>query len=85
MPTYQLDGAMGRSLVRLLAEEQEALSSLSGPRGDVVGNINDLVGLEGGDGLGVDGLLSEPEELLGVDQVPKRKRAGRLVCAVWVG
>ena len=83
LPTYQLNGAMGSSLVRLLAVEQETLSSLGGPRSDVMGNIDDLVGLEGGGGLGVDGLLSEPEELLGVDQVPTRKRVNRLVCAVW--
>jgi hypothetical protein len=69
---YKVDGTVGRSLVALLAEEEEALASLGGPRGDVVGNISDLVGLERGDGLQVNRVGTEPEELLGVEEVPRR-------------
>ena len=36
----------------------------------MVGNISDLVSLEGASGLQVDWLGAEPEELLGEDQVP---------------
>ena len=68
--TYELDGAVGGSLVALLAVEEETLSGLSSPRGNVVGNICNLVGLERGDRLDIDGLGTEPEESLGVDEVP---------------
>jgi hypothetical protein len=70
--SYEVDGAVGSSLVTLLAVEEETLAGLGGPRGDMVGNISDLVGLERGDGLEVDGLSAEPEQLLGVQEVPDR-------------
>jgi hypothetical protein len=70
--SYEVDGAVGSSLVALLAVEEETLAGLGGPRGDMVGNIGDLVGLERGDGLEVDGLSAEPEQLLGVQEVPDR-------------
>lgn len=63
--THQCDGAGGRSLVlALLAEEQQTLSGLAGPCGEVV------VLQQRGELLGVDGLRAEPEELLRVDEVP---------------
>jgi hypothetical protein len=37
----------------------------------MVGNLGDLVRLERADGLKVNGLGSEPEELLGVEEVPR--------------
>ena len=59
------DSAMGGRLVgRLLAEEQETLASLGSP------GSKSVVLEEGGDGLGVDGISTEPEVLLGVDEVP---------------
>ncbi len=61
---------MGGSLVALLAVEEEALAGLGSPRGDVVGDLGDLVGLESSDGLEVNGIRAEPEELLGVEEVP---------------
>jgi hypothetical protein len=65
-----VDRAGGSSLVALLAVEEEALAGLGSPRGDMVSNIGDLVGLERRDGLEIDGLSAEPEELLGVQEVP---------------
>lgn len=63
--TYQVDGAVGGGLVlALLGEEKQTLSGLAGPGGKVV------VLQEGGDLLGVNGITAEPEELLGVDEVP---------------
>ena len=67
---YKVDGTVGRSLVALLAEEEQALASLGSPRGNVVSDISDLVGLERGDGLQVNRVGAEPEELLGVEEVP---------------
>lgn len=61
---------MGSDLVRLLAEEEKTLASLGGPGGNVVRNIGGLVSLEAADGLQVDSLVSEPEELLGEEKVP---------------
>lgn len=72
--TYKVDGAVGGSLVTLLAVEEEALASLGGPRGHMVGNLGDLVGLERADRLQVDGVRAEPEELLGVEEVPRGAR-----------
>lgn len=67
--TYQVNGAGGGSLVgTLLVEEQEALAGLAGPGGQVV-VLQQSRGL-----LDVDGLRTEPEELLGVDEVPMRRR-----------
>lgn len=57
-------------LVALLAEEEKALASLGGPRSHMVSDLGNLVGFEGADGLEVDGVRAEPEELLGVDEVP---------------
>ena len=68
--TYKLDGAVGGSLVALLAVEEQTLAGLGGPRGDVVGDVGDLVGLERADRLEVDGIGAEPEQLLGVEEVP---------------
>lgn len=63
--THQCDGAGGRGLVlALLVEEQQTLSGLAGPCGEVV------VLQQRGHLLGVNGLGAEPEELLGVDEVP---------------
>lgn len=63
--THQCDGASGRRLVlALLVEEQQTLAGLAGPCGEVV------VLQQRGHLLGVDGLRAEPEELLGVDEVP---------------
>jgi hypothetical protein len=56
-------------LVDLLAEEQQALSGLSSPSGNLV------VLQEGGDGLGVDGIGTEPEALLRVKDVPREVSA----------
>jgi hypothetical protein len=70
--TYKVDGTVGRSLVALLAEEEEALASLGSPRGNVVGDVSDLVGLERADRLQVNRVGAEPEELLGVEEVPAR-------------
>ena len=61
---------MGSSLIGLLAEEEEALAGLGSPSSDVVRNIGGLVSLEGADGLEIDGLASEPKELLGEKEVP---------------
>lgn len=69
MNAYQLDGTLGSGLV-LLTEKEETLASLGSPRLDVVGDVGNLVGLERGERLEVDGLGAEPEELLGVDEVP---------------
>lgn len=66
---YQLDGTLGSGLV-LLTEKEETLASLGSPGLDVVGDVGNLVGLERGERLEVDGLGAEPEELLGVDEVP---------------
>lgn len=71
-----MDGANGSSLVALLVEEEETLAGLSSPGSDVVGNIGDLVGLERADGLEVDGIGAEPEELLVVEEVPAEKSLG---------
>ena len=68
---YQLNSTLGSSLV-LLSEEQETLASLGGPSVDVVSDVSDLVGLERRNSLEVDGLSAEPEELLGVDEVPSK-------------
>jgi hypothetical protein len=65
-----VDSAVGRGLLTLLAEEEEALASLSSPRGDVVGDVSNLVGLERAMGLEINGLRAEPEELLGEEEVP---------------
>jgi len=70
--TYQVNSTLRGSLVAFLAVEEQALAGLGSPRSDVVGNISDLVGLERGDGLEVNGLRAEPEELLGVEEVPTR-------------
>jgi hypothetical protein len=67
---YEMDSRLGSALVRLLADKKETLASLSGPRCEVMGSIHSLVSLEGADGLEVNRLGSEPEELLGVDEVP---------------
>lgn len=64
-----MDSALGGGLV-LLAEEEETLASLGGPGSDVVGNISNLVGLEVGGSLQVNSIRAEPEELLGVNEVP---------------
>jgi len=70
LTAYKVDSTVRGSLVALLAVEEEALAGLSGPRGDVVGDIGSLVGLERGNRLEVDGLRAEPEELLGIEEVP---------------
>jgi len=61
---------MGCRLVGALAEEKQTLASLGCPRSNVVSNLGNLVMLEGAHGLGVNGLGAEPEELLGVKEVP---------------
>ncbi len=61
---------MRSSLVGLLAVEEQALAGLGGPRSDMVGDISNLVGLEAGNGLSINRLGTEPEELLVVEQVP---------------
>ena len=61
---------MGSSLVGLLAEEEETLASLGSPSSNMVRNIGGLVSLEVADGLQIDGLVAEPEELLGEEEVP---------------
>ena len=66
---YKLNSALRGGLV-LLAEEQKALAGLRSPGLNVMGDIGNLVGLEGRDRLEVDGLRPEPEELLRIDQVP---------------
>lgn len=66
--TYQGNGAGGGGLVSaLLVEEQETLAGLAGPGGEVV-VLQQSRGL-----LDVNGLRTEPEELLGVDEVPVRR------------
>jgi hypothetical protein len=65
-----VDRAGGGSLVALLAVEEEALASLGSPGSNMVGDIGNLVGFERGDRLKVDGLRAEPEQLLGVQEVP---------------
>jgi hypothetical protein len=68
--THQSDGASGRGLVlALLAEEEQTLAGLAGPCGDVVvlEQTREL--------LGVDSLGAEPEELLGVEEVPSERLA----------
>lgn len=66
-----MDRALGGSLVSLLAVEEQTLSGLRCPGSNVVGNAGGLVGLERCQGLGVDGISSEPEVLLGVENVPE--------------
>ena len=70
---------MGRRLLaRLLAVEQEALASLGGPGGNAVADLGDLLGLQvARQILGIDGIGTEPEILLGVEEFP----AGELVLA----
>jgi hypothetical protein len=72
--TYEMDGAMGRSLVGLLTEEEKALAGLGSPGVDVMGNVGNLIGLECADRLSVNRLGAEPEEFLGVEEVPKSVR-----------
>lgn len=62
---YQVNGAGGSSLVgALLVDEKQSLASLGCPGSEVV------VLQQCGDLLNIDGLGTEPEELLGVDKVP---------------
>lgn len=61
---------MRSGLLRLLAEEEKTLASLSSPGVDVVGSLGDLISLEVADRLGVNRLGAEPQELLGVEEVP---------------
>jgi hypothetical protein len=60
------------SLVGTLAEEKQALAGFRSPCNNVVGNIGSLIMLEGAHSLGVNGIGTEPEELLGVEEVPVR-------------
>ena len=66
---------MRSGLIRLLAEEEETLASLGGPGGNVVRDIGGLVSLEAADGLQIDGLVSEPEELLGEAKCASKQSA----------
>jgi hypothetical protein len=71
--TYKLDDTSG--VARLLAVEQETLSGLGSPGGNVVGSLGSLLSLQvGGKLLGGDGLRAEPELLAGVDEVPFRSK-----------
>lgn len=85
METYQLDGAMGSRLVPLLlAVEQKTLASLAGPRSNVVGGVGNLLVLQVvGESLGVDSLVAEPEELLGVDEVPGNRIVSSMFLVRW--
>lgn len=77
--THQSDGAGRRRLVlALVVEEQQTLAGLAGPCGKVV------VLQQRGHLLGVDGLGAEPEELLGVDEVPGAWLATRLTSCLSV-
>lgn len=62
---------MGSGLVTLLTVEEQTLAGLGRPGSDVVSNVSNLVGLEGGNRLQIDGLRTEPEELLGIEEVPE--------------
>jgi hypothetical protein len=65
---HQVDDADGG---RLLAEEEKALAGVRGPGGVVVASLGGLLAAAVvGERLGVDGVGAEPEELLGVDEVP---------------
>lgn len=69
--TYQLNDTSRGLLVSLLGVEQETLAGLRGPRHDVVGDISGLLVLEiGGQLLVAQGIGTEPEVSLGVDDVP---------------
>lgn len=70
--SYEVNGALGSGLVGPLAEEEQTLAGLGSPGSNVVGDTGSLVGLEGRQGLGVDGIRSEPEVLLRVENVPNR-------------
>jgi hypothetical protein len=67
---YELNGSVGRSLISALAEEKQTLAGFRSPGRNVVGNIGNLIMLEGAHSLGVNRLGSEPEKLLGVQKVP---------------
>lgn len=70
MYSYQVDDTLGGGLV---TEEKETLASVRGPGGVVVSSLGRLLGLQvRRQVLGLDGVRSEPEELLGVDEVPRR-------------
>jgi hypothetical protein len=70
--SYKVNGALGSSLVGPLAEEEQTLAGFGSPGSNMVGDTGSFVGLEGRQGLGVDGIRSEPEVLLGVENVPNR-------------
>lgn len=57
----------GGLVLALLSKEKETLSGLAGPSSEVV------VLQEGGDLLRVNSIRAEPEELLGVEEVPKER------------
>lgn len=60
---------MGSNLA--LAVEEHALASLGSPRGNLVSNLGGLLLLQvGGQGLRIDGIGTEPEQLLLVQEVP---------------
>lgn len=68
---YQLDSTSRGGLVALLAVEQKTLSSMGGPGDDVVRNLSSLLALQIRNKLVLgDGFGTEPEVVLGVDQVP---------------
>jgi hypothetical protein len=79
----QLDSASGGSLVRLLADEQETLAGLSGPRCYMVSNIGSLLVLQvGGKLLGGKSVRAEPEVVLGVENVPWIGQLRHFTCFV---
>jgi len=72
--TYQVEDTSGGSLVSgLLAEEQEALASVRGPGCIVVGSGGLLLSAKiAREALGLNGLSTEPEELLLEDKAPRK-------------
>ena len=77
--TYQLNDTSRGLLVSLLGVEQETLAGLRGPGNGMVSNIGDLLVLQVGRKLlSADGIGTEPEVCLGVDDVPLDLSAGRL-------
>lgn len=68
MATYQVDDA---DRAGLLAEEKEALAGLGGPGSGVAASLDVLLAAAVvGESGRLNGIGAEPEELLGVDEVP---------------
>lgn len=69
--TYQLQDASGAGLLlSVLREEEQTLAGLARPSSSGVANLGLLATEVGGEAVLGDGLLAEPEELLGVGQAP---------------